>query len=73
MANRMKVIPICRDAHLRERHREIVNLAFEYWLARFGVRYGSPEDDFYRAHREVMASSKVRQSDAGLLVPRPGW
>lgn len=61
----MKVIPIRRDVLPKERQRAIVELAFEYWLTRFGVRYGSPEDDFCRAQREVMArSSKCRKGGA---------
>lgn len=54
MANTMKVIPIRSGGSVADRQWEIAQLAFDYWLARFGLRYGSPEDDFYRARREVM-------------------
>lgn len=69
----MTVIRIRRD--MTERQREIVELAFGYWLARFGVLEGSPENDFYRAQREVTAgSAKSRNSTPGLfLVRTPGW
>ena len=71
----MKVIRIRREFFLTPQQREIVELAFAYWLSRFGVVEGSPEDDFYRAQREVMArSSKFQHSTPGLfLVRTPGW
>jgi len=71
MAGGTKVIPFVRGMFVTKRQREIVDLAFEYWLARFGVEEGSPEDDFYRAQREVTARrSKSRSSMTGLIVMR---
>ena len=68
-ANSVKEITIHQDILLTEQQREIVELAFEYWLARLGVLEGSPEEDLYRAEREVMASSsKSRNSTAGLFL-----
>jgi hypothetical protein len=69
MANSMKVISIRSGRSMTEQQEEIVELAFENWLARFGVLEGSPEDDFYRAQREVMArSSRSRGTSAGLFL-----
>lgn len=65
-ANSVKVVTIREDIFLTELQREIAELAFEYWLARFGVQGGSPEDDFHRAEREVMArTSKSRTRRQG--------
>jgi len=55
MANSMGVIPIRSGRSMTEQQHEIAELAFENWLTRFCVLEGSPEDDFYRAQREVMA------------------
>ena len=67
----MKVIPIRRDYFVSEGHREVAELAFEFWLARFGVCYGPPEDDLARAHRELMAiRSKSRSPIARLFLVR---
>jgi hypothetical protein len=70
----MKAIPIYSGISLKGQQRQIADLAFEYWQDRFGVRYGSPEEDLFRAEREVTArSSKAQNTTAGLfLVPRPG-
>ena len=72
MANSRKVIRIRRDLFLTEQQREIVQLAFDYWRASFGLLEGSAEDHFYRAQREVMTrKSGPRPSMARpFLVPR---
>jgi hypothetical protein len=70
-AKSMKVIPICSDTILKRRQQEVVDLAFEYWLARFGVRYGFPEEDLWRAEREVAArSSRARGRTARIFLVR---
>ena len=54
---------------MTEEQREIVELAFENWLARFCVLEGSPEDDYYRAHREVTSrQSGLRGTAPGLVL-----
>ncbi len=54
---------------MREQQREIAELAYEYWLARFGVQYGPPEEDLFKAQREVMARiSRLRITTAGLFL-----
>jgi len=71
VASNVKVIPICSGTPMSERQREIAELAYEYWLARFGVLEGSPEDDFYRAQRVVMTKrSKLRTATAVLFLAR---
>jgi hypothetical protein len=74
VAKSMKAIPIYTGTALKGQQRQIADLAFEYWQARFGVRYGSPEEDLFRAEREVVArSSKARNTSVRLfLVPRSG-
>jgi hypothetical protein len=64
----MKVVHLRRDMSLTVRQREIVELTFQYWLAKFGVQYGSLVADFYRACAEVIASSETRTSKAGLFL-----
>ena len=54
----MKVIPIPSRTSMTKQEQEIVDLAFENWLERLGVLDGSPEDDFYRAEREVMGTNR---------------
>ena len=67
MPDSRKVIYIRRDLFLTQQQREVVQLAFDYWRASFGLLEGSPEDHFYRARREVIAKrSKPRAS-----MPRP--
>ena len=69
MANSVKAIPIRSARSMQAQQQEIVELAFEHWLARFGLLEGSPEDDFYRAQREVMARrSRSRDTAARLFV-----
>jgi hypothetical protein len=71
MARNMRVIPIRSYPPISDQQREIAGLAYEYWLARFGVLEGSPEDDFYRAQREVMARhSRPRTTAAVLFLVR---
>lgn len=68
------VIPIGRRrASLTEEKEEIVELAFDFWLDRFGKRYGSPKDDLLRAWQEVHARTAGRRGHgAGLfLVTKP--
>lgn len=57
MADSMKVVPIRSGRSMKALQQEIVELAFQNWLARLGVLEGSPEDDLYQAQREVMARS----------------
>jgi len=69
MANNMKVIPIRSGRSMIKQQQEIVELAFQNWLSRLGVLQGSPEDDFYRAHRAVMArGSRSPSTPARLLL-----
>jgi hypothetical protein len=71
MAKSMKAIPIYSGTALKGQQRQIADLAFEYWQARFGVRDGSPEDDLFRAEREVTGRSARAGNTARLfLVPR---
>jgi len=74
MAKSMKAIPIDSSTALKGQQRQIADLAFDYWQARFGMRYGPPEEDLYRAAREVTVRTlQARNSTAGLfLVPRSG-
>lgn len=74
MANSMKVVPIRSARSMKAQKQEVVELAFHNWLARLGVLEGSPEDDFYRAHREVMANSSRPRGTAAVvfLVGRSG-
>ena len=69
---KVKVIPIRSRTGLTGDQLEMVELAYAYWLERFGVRYGSPEEDFYRAAREVglwgVASNEA--TDGPFLVRR---
>ena len=55
------------------RQREIADLAFKFWLAR-GFQGGSPEEDLFRAEREISAGTGVakRQAARLFLVPKPG-
>ena len=71
MPDSRKVIRIRRDLFLTQQQREVVQLAFDYWRASFGLLEGSPEDHFYRARREVMTTrSGARSSMARpFLVP----
>jgi hypothetical protein len=68
----MKVIPIRPKTGVSDRHDEVADQAFDYWLARFGVSYGSPEDDLARAERELTGwIPKPQRTTAGLfVVPR---
>jgi hypothetical protein len=68
----MKLIHMSREVLLTKWQREVVELAFEYWLERFGVLEGTPGDDFHRPQRDVMARiSKSQNGSVGLfLVPR---
>jgi hypothetical protein len=66
----MKVIPI-RSGRSKTEKQEVVELAFQNWLERLGLVDGSPEDDFRRAQREVMArGSQSRNRVKRLLVMR---
>jgi hypothetical protein len=51
---------------------EIADLAFEFWLAR-GFQGGSPEEDLFRAERELRArTARAERTAARLfLVPKP--
>lgn len=49
-----KVIPIRSNESSTQ---ETVELAFAFWLERFGLRYGSPEEDLIRAQRELCRRS----------------
>ena len=51
-------------------HHEIVELAFVYWLERFGIHEGSPEEDLFRAHRDVMERRALPKIPAGLYLVR---
>lgn len=71
MANQStKVISICRGTSLQGSKEEIVELAFESWLERFGERYGSPVHDFLGAWQEVRmrTASPMRKHGAGLFL-----
>jgi hypothetical protein len=49
---RAVVIPIRQDVPVSETDREVVDLAYNLWLAR-GFRGGSPEEDLLAAVREI--------------------
>ena len=69
MAKSMKGISIRSARSRKTQHQEIVELAFEKWLARLGELDGSPEDDFYWALREVLVRhSRLRGTTAKLFV-----
>lgn len=74
MANSMKVIPIRSGRSMKTQQQEIVELAFESWLARFGVLEGPPEDDLYWAQRKVITRSSRSRGRATrlFLTRRPG-
>jgi len=65
----MKVIPIRPKIGVDDRHDEMADQAFNYWLARFGLRYGSPEEDLARAEREVTGrTTKPQSTRPGLFL-----
>jgi hypothetical protein len=70
----MKVIPIRRDSFVSEGRGEVAELAYELWLARFGMCYGPPEDDLARAHRELTGRTSNSRSPITrlFLVRRSG-
>lgn len=71
MARNMRVMSIRSGTPMSEQQCEIAELAYEYWLARFGVLEGSPEEHFYRAQRDVMMKcSKPGTKTAGLPLVR---
>lgn len=68
MANQStKVVSICRGTSLQVNKEEIVELAFERWLERFGERYGSPVHDFLGAWQEVRTRTTHRRKRGAAL------
>jgi hypothetical protein len=59
-----EVIPITRDPIVPDTDREVVDLAYDLWLAR-SFRGGSPEEDLLIALREV----RGKRSAVLFLVP----
>ncbi len=53
---------------------EIAELAFEFWRAR-RFRNGSPEEDLFRARREVYERTERQNMNVGglFLVRKPGF
>ena len=50
---RKNVIPIRPDNRMFDAHRQISDLAYEFWLDRCFRRNGSPEESYLRAVLEV--------------------
>lgn len=50
---RRNVIPIRPDTRVSDSHRQISDLAYEFWLERCFRRNGSPEESYLRAVLEV--------------------
>jgi hypothetical protein len=66
----MEVIPIRPRTGMSDQHDEIANQAFNYWFARFGVSYGSPEDDLARAEWELTGrTAKPQRTTRQFLLP----
>jgi hypothetical protein len=61
----LNVIPIRRGIIVSEADQEVVDFAYNLWLAR-GFRGGSPEEDLLNAVREV----RGRKSAGLFLVPK---
>jgi hypothetical protein len=73
VANSMKVIPIRSGTSMREQQREIAELAYECWLAMFGVRYKPPEEDLHGTTRRDGENVNVTKHDVrAVLVYRSG-
>jgi|GEM_PF-3092284 hypothetical protein len=56
------------------RQKEIAELAYEFWRAR-KFRNGSPEDDLFRADRELRERTETPKMKIGglFLVRKPGF
>jgi hypothetical protein len=57
-----------------QRQKEVAELAYEFWQAR-RFRNGSPEEDLWRAHRELRERAEVPKMKMGtlFLVRKPGF
>jgi hypothetical protein len=55
----MKVVPIRKDTTVAETDQELVDFAYNLWLAR-GFRGGSPEEDLLNAVRELRGRTSAR-------------
>jgi hypothetical protein len=59
----MVVIPIRQEVSASAADREVVDLAYNLWLAR-GFRGGSPEEDLLDAAREIEERESTFGGDA---------
>jgi len=64
----LKLLPPPSRMFSPAQHHEIVELAFLYWLERFGIHEGSPEEDLFRAHRAVMEGANSPRMPTGLFL-----
>ena len=69
MADRtLKLLPPPSQISSPAPRHEIADLAFLYWLERFGIQEGSPEEDLFRAYRDVVEKTASPRIPAGLFL-----
>ena len=71
MADRtLKLLPPPSQTSSPAPRHEIAELAFLYWLERLGIQEGSPEEDLFRAYRDVVERRASPRIPPGLFLVR---